>query len=161
MELSTRNRNNPYGDDRPEASFVDNGKNGKLAFAMAAAASLTPEGEKSIYAKARDNSAKTSFHTTTFMLHGHTGGGIGGAASRFRHVADDVGAALGHAGHSHNRFGAIILESMRRTARIAGAVCAGAGNRCNGAIRAVVSRDHLAAGVSRSQILAAGSKLLR
>lgn len=68
---------NPYGDDRPETSFVDNGKHGKLAFAMAAAASLTPEGEKSIYAKARDNCAKTSFYTTTFMLHGHTGGGIG------------------------------------------------------------------------------------
>jgi hypothetical protein len=68
---------NPYGDDRPETSFVDNGKNGKLAFAMAAAASLTPEGEKSIYAKARDHMANTSFYTTTFMLHGHTGGGIG------------------------------------------------------------------------------------
>ncbi|MFU8892738.1 MAG: DUF6288 domain-containing protein [Luteolibacter sp.] len=68
---------NPYGDDRPETSFVDNGKNGKLAFAMAAAASLTPEGEKSIYANARDHMANTSFYTTTFMLHGHTGGGIG------------------------------------------------------------------------------------
>lgn len=68
---------NPYGDDRPESSFVDNGKNGKLAFAMAAAASLTPDGENSIYAKARDHMAKTSFYTTTFMLHGHTGGGIG------------------------------------------------------------------------------------
>jgi len=68
---------NPYGDDRPETSFVDNGKNGKLAFAMAAAASLTPEGENSIYAKARDHVAMTSFYTTTFMLHGHTGGGIG------------------------------------------------------------------------------------
>ncbi len=68
---------NPYGDDRPETSFVDNGKHGNLAFTMAAAALLTPEGEKSIYARARDNSAKTSFYTTTFMLHGHTGGGIG------------------------------------------------------------------------------------
>ena len=68
---------NPYGDDRPEVSMVDNGKNGKLAFAMAAAASLTPDGEKSIYAKARDQMANTSFYTTTFMLHGHTGGGIG------------------------------------------------------------------------------------
>ena len=68
---------NPYGDDRPETSFVDNGKNGKLAFAMAAAASLTPDGEKSIYAKARDNVANTSFYSTSFMLHGHTGGGIG------------------------------------------------------------------------------------
>ena len=69
--------NNPYGDDRPEASFVDNGKNGNLAFAMAAAASLTPDGEKSIYARARDTAAMTGFYTTTFMLHGHTGGGIG------------------------------------------------------------------------------------
>jgi hypothetical protein len=68
---------NPYGDDRPENSFVDNGKNGNLAFAMAAAASLTPEGEKSIYARARDTAAMTSFYTTTYMLHGHTGGGIG------------------------------------------------------------------------------------
>jgi hypothetical protein len=68
---------NPYGDERPETSFVDNGKNGKLAFAMAAAASLTPDGENSIYAKARDHLAMTSFYTTTFMLHGHTGGGIG------------------------------------------------------------------------------------
>jgi hypothetical protein len=68
---------NPYGDDRPENSFVDNGKHGNLAFAMAAAASLTPEGENSLYAKARDICAMTSFYTTTFMLHGHTGGGIG------------------------------------------------------------------------------------
>ncbi len=68
---------NPYGDDRPETSYVDNGKHGNLAFAMAAAASLTPEGEKSIYAKARDICAMTSFYTTTYMLHGHTGGGIG------------------------------------------------------------------------------------
>lgn len=68
---------NPYGDDRPETSFVDNGKNGNLAFAMAAAASLTPEGENSVYARARDIAAMSSFYTTTFMLHGHTGGGIG------------------------------------------------------------------------------------
>jgi hypothetical protein len=69
--------NNPYGDNRPEVGFVDNGKNGKLAFAMAAAAALTPDGENSIYAKARDVCAIQSFYTTTFMLHGHTGGGIG------------------------------------------------------------------------------------
>ncbi len=68
---------NPYGDDRPETSFVDNGKHGNLAFAMAAAASLTPDGEKSIYARARDICAMTGFYTTTYMLHGHTGGGIG------------------------------------------------------------------------------------
>ncbi|MEC9030770.1 MAG: DUF6288 domain-containing protein, partial [Planctomycetota bacterium] len=40
--------NNPYGDNRPEVGFVDNGKNGKLAFAMAAAAALTPDGENSL-----------------------------------------------------------------------------------------------------------------
>jgi hypothetical protein len=68
---------NPYGDDRPETSFVDNGKHGNLAFAMAAAASLTPDGGNSVYAKARDLCAMTGFYTTTFMLHGHTGGGIG------------------------------------------------------------------------------------
>jgi len=68
---------NPYGDNRPEVGFVDNGKNGKLAFAMAAAAALTPDGENSVYAKARDVCAMQSFYTTSFMLHGHTGGGIG------------------------------------------------------------------------------------
>ncbi len=69
--------NNPYGNGRPEIGFVDNGKNGNLAFAMAAAASLTPNGEQSVYARARDACAMTSFYTTTFMLHGHTGGGVG------------------------------------------------------------------------------------
>ncbi len=68
---------NPYGDDRPEMGFVDNGKNGNLAFAMAAAAALTPDGENSLYAKARDAAAMTAFYTASFMLHGHTGGGIG------------------------------------------------------------------------------------
>ena len=68
---------NPYGDNRTEMGFVDNGKNGKLAFAMAAAAALTPEGEESVYAAARDTCAMQSFYTTSFMLHGHTGGGIG------------------------------------------------------------------------------------
>ena len=68
---------NPYGDGRPEVDFVDNGKNGNLALAMAAAAALTPDGEDSVYAAARDVSAMQSFYTTTFMLHGHTGGGIG------------------------------------------------------------------------------------
>lgn len=68
---------NPYGDNRPELGFVDNGKTGNLAFAMAAAASLTPEGEQSVYAAARDACAMPSFYTTSFMLHGHTGGGIG------------------------------------------------------------------------------------
>jgi len=68
---------NPYGDNRTEVGFVDNGKNGTLAFAMAAAAALTPEGDKSVYAAARDACAMQAFYTTSFMLHGHTGGGIG------------------------------------------------------------------------------------
>ena len=68
---------NPYGDSRPEYGFVDNGKNGLLAFAMAAAAALTPDGENSVYAQARDACAMQGFYTTSFMLHGHTGGGIG------------------------------------------------------------------------------------
>jgi hypothetical protein len=78
-----------YGDSLPETSFVDNGKTGGLAFAMGAAASLTPEGEKSVYAKARDISAGKSFYSTSWMLHGHTGGGIGeiwrGAAMGLMH----------------------------------------------------------------------------
>jgi len=69
--------NNPYGDHRPETGFVDNGKVGALAFAMAAAASLTPDGENSVYARARDVSAVKGFYSTSWMLHGHTGGGIG------------------------------------------------------------------------------------
>ncbi len=66
-----------YGDHLPEGGFVDNGKTGKLAFHMAAAAALTPEGENSLYARARDISALKSFYSTSWMLHGHTGGGIG------------------------------------------------------------------------------------
>ena len=68
---------NPYGDHLPGGGFIDNGKTGNLAFAMAAAASLTPDGENSVYAKARDVSAVKGFYTTSYMLHGHTGGGIG------------------------------------------------------------------------------------
>jgi hypothetical protein len=66
-----------YGNNMPDRGFVDNGKVGKMAFFMAAAASLTPEGEKSVYAKARDISAVRSFYSTSWMFHGHTGGGIG------------------------------------------------------------------------------------
>ncbi len=69
--------NVPYGDGLPERGFVDNGKVGGLAFAMAAAASLMPDGEESIYARARDVSAIKGFYSTSWMLHGHTGGGIG------------------------------------------------------------------------------------
>jgi len=78
-----------YGDGLPEEGGVDNGKNGGLAFAMAAAASLHPDGEKSLYAKARDISANKSFYTTSWLFHGHTGGGIGeiwrGAAAGLLH----------------------------------------------------------------------------
>lgn len=66
-----------YGDGFPEEGGVDNGKSALLAFAMAAAASLTPEGESSVYAKARDINANKSFYTTSWLFHGHTGGGIG------------------------------------------------------------------------------------
>jgi hypothetical protein len=66
-----------YGDGIPESGFTDNGKVGGLAFAMAAAATLTPEGENSVYAKARDISATKSFYSTSWLFHGHTGGGIG------------------------------------------------------------------------------------
>ncbi len=66
-----------YGDHLPETGFVDNGKTGTLAFQMAAAAALIPDGENSVYAKARDISAVKGFYSTSWMLHGHTGGGIG------------------------------------------------------------------------------------
>ncbi|HEX5789645.1 MAG TPA: DUF6288 domain-containing protein, partial [Luteolibacter sp.] len=69
--------NVPYGNNKPEGGFTDNGKNGKNAIVMAAAANLTPEGEKSIYARARDTTAQFGFYSTGYMLHGHTGGGIG------------------------------------------------------------------------------------
>ena len=69
--------NVPYGNNKPEGGFTDNGKNGKNAFAMAAAANLTPDGEKSVYARARDTTAQFGFYSTGYMLHGHTGGGIG------------------------------------------------------------------------------------
>jgi len=66
-----------YGDQQPEGGMVDNGKVGKLAFAMNAAANLCPSGENSVYARARDISATKSFYSTSWMFHGHTGGGIG------------------------------------------------------------------------------------
>lgn len=66
-----------YGDFMPEGGFVDNGKTIKLAFAMEAAANLCGRGEDSVYAKARDISATKSFYSTSWLFHGHTGGGIG------------------------------------------------------------------------------------
>ncbi len=70
--------NVPYGDQIPEQSFVDNGKTGGLAFTLAAAANLAPTSELAeLYANARDNSAVKGFYSTSWMLIGHTGGGVG------------------------------------------------------------------------------------
>jgi len=66
-----------YGDQMPESGMTDNGKVGKLTFVLQAAANLMPEGEDSVYAKARDISATKSFYSTSWLFHGHTGGGIG------------------------------------------------------------------------------------
>ncbi|MDX1683528.1 MAG: DUF6288 domain-containing protein, partial [Phycisphaeraceae bacterium] len=66
-----------YGDQMPEGGFSGNGKVGKLAFVLQAAANLSGRGEKSVYAKARDISATKSFYGTSWLFHGHTGGGIG------------------------------------------------------------------------------------
>lgn len=66
-----------YGDGLPEGGMTDNGRTTGLAIAMAAAANLHPEGEKSVYAKARDISATKGFYSTSWLFHGHTGGGIG------------------------------------------------------------------------------------
>jgi len=66
-----------YGDQLPEGGFRDNGKTAGLAMAMSSAASLCPEGENSVYAAARDNSAMKSFYATTWFNRAHTGGGIG------------------------------------------------------------------------------------
>ena len=63
-----------YGNKKPEGGFTDNGKNGKNAFVMAAA-NLTRGGDDCIYA--RDTAAQFAFYSTGYMLHGHTGGGIG------------------------------------------------------------------------------------
>lgn len=66
-----------YGDQMPEGGMTDNGKVGKLTFVLQAAANLEPEGKKSIYEAARDISATKAFYSTSWMFHGHTGGGIG------------------------------------------------------------------------------------
>lgn len=68
---------NPYMDSYPEEGFTDNGKNALLAYAMAAASALDPKGEESLYARARDVAAMSSFYSGSYMNHGHTGGGIG------------------------------------------------------------------------------------
>jgi len=69
--------NVPYGNGPPEGGFRDNGKTSGLAVAMAVAAQLSPEGEKSVYADARDNSAMKSFYATNWFHAAHTGGGMG------------------------------------------------------------------------------------
>jgi hypothetical protein len=66
-----------YGDHLPEGGFAGNGKTEGLAFTMAAAANLHPDGDKSVYAKARDVSGTKAFYSTSWLFHGHTGGGIG------------------------------------------------------------------------------------
>jgi len=66
-----------YGDQEPEGGYRDNGKTAALALMMSAAAQLTPEGEDSVYAAARDNSAMKSFYATSWFNRAHTGGGIG------------------------------------------------------------------------------------
>lgn len=66
-----------YGDQFPEGGFRDNGKTGALALAMQAAAQLTPGGEDSVYAQAREVSAMKSWYATSWFNRAHTGGGIG------------------------------------------------------------------------------------
>ncbi len=66
-----------YGNGPPEGGFRDNGKTSGLAVAMAVAAQLTPQGEDSVYAKARDNSAMKAFYATNWFHSAHTGGGMG------------------------------------------------------------------------------------
>lgn len=66
-----------YGDGVPEGGYTDNGKHSGLAVAMSATAMLSKEGESSVYAKARDNSAMKAFYATNWFHSAHTGGGIG------------------------------------------------------------------------------------
>jgi hypothetical protein len=78
-----------YGNTYPEGGFRDNGKTSGLAMGLSAAAMVDPEGEKSVYAKARDNSAMKAFYATNWFHAAHTGGGMGeiwhhAAVSRMR-----------------------------------------------------------------------------
>lgn len=66
-----------YGDTWPEGGFRDNGKTSGLAVAMAYATRLTPNGEDTVYAEARDNSAMKAFYATNWFHAAHTGGGMG------------------------------------------------------------------------------------
>lgn len=69
--------NVPYGNGPPEGGFRDNGKQSGLAISMATAAQLTPEGESSVYANARDLAAMKAFYATNWFHAAHTGGGMG------------------------------------------------------------------------------------
>lgn len=66
-----------YGNTLPEGGFRDNGKTSGLAFGLGAAAMIAPEGEESVFAKARDNSAMKAFYATNWFHAAHTGGGMG------------------------------------------------------------------------------------
>jgi len=66
-----------YGNGLPEGGFRDNGKTSGLALGLGAAAMVAPEGEDSVYAKARDNSAMKAFYATNWFHAAHTGGGMG------------------------------------------------------------------------------------
>ena len=66
-----------YGTNLPEGGFRDNGKTSSLAFGLGAAAMIAPEGEASVFAKARDNSATKAFYATNSFHAAHTGGGMG------------------------------------------------------------------------------------
>jgi hypothetical protein len=66
-----------YGNGLPEGGFRDNGKTSGLAHGLGAAAMVAPEGEDSVYAKARDNSAMKAFYATNWFHAAHTGGGMG------------------------------------------------------------------------------------
>ena len=66
-----------YGNTYPEGGFRDNGKTSGLAMGLAAAAMVDPDGEKSVYARARDNSSMKAFYATNWFHAAHTGGGMG------------------------------------------------------------------------------------
>lgn len=65
-----------YGTNLPEGGFRDNGKTSSLAFGLGAAAMIDPDGERSVYAHARDNSATKAFYATNWFHAAHTGGGM-------------------------------------------------------------------------------------
>ncbi|MCH7228671.1 DUF6288 domain-containing protein [Haloferula sp. A504] len=66
-----------YGNTLPEGGFRDNGKTSGLALGLGAAAMISAEGEDSVFAKARDNSAMKAFYATNWFHAAHTGGGMG------------------------------------------------------------------------------------